>query len=992
MHNRQSKNTFHNRINSAQPSASSEQPFSRLENLLEFSADVICAFDKEGRFLYTNAAAKTLWGYDPGELSGTLLLDLLTEDSRAATQQKLASARSSLVATGFQNRCRCKDGSTKPVCWSVRWNAREEVLVGTARDGTELQAVEEKAGKFEQRLHRAYKLAKLGSWEWNIRGEQIDASDELYEILGISKAAFPVFSTGAYLSLVHPGDLPFVLENVALFWKKPAHQYRHRVRKPSGEIIYVELNVQTVKDESNNVVQVHGIVKDLTEQKKEEEERSALDRRLQQANQYLLTALESMSDGFCMTDRNWTIIYMNQRAAAMLGDTEKKDYVGKNLWACFPEAVGTRFYTEYHRAAAENSFVLLEEYYPPLDAWFEVNIYPHANGLSFYIRDISRRKQQEKELLLSNERFRLVAQATSEAIWDWNIAEQQVEWGEGFFTVFGYRPDALKNTLDTVIECIHPGDKERVMKSINKIISGTESNWVNEFRFRKANNTYAYVLDKGFVIRDEANKAIRMVGAVQDITAQKEQEKRLEFIAKATSEVIWERNLQAEEVFVNAEKFKELFGYAIKGNSLPRSFLFERIDPEDVQAIHENTETALQQGLDFYLNEYRFQKADGSWAYLKNRVYLIRDFDGKPVSFLGAMEDVTPQRLFEKALIESEESYRQLFNNGPLPAIICDIKSYSILDVNTIAIEQYGYSREEFLSRSVLDFLPSAEHQRVAAFIRQVKPQVRNDIETMLHIKKGGEQVMVDVSASLIQYKGKTAILATANDVTEKIRLQKQIVAEKINRQKSITKAAIEAQEKERSEIGQELHDNVNQLLAAAKLYVENIRHIPDQKDYFIEQGIALLNQSIQETRRLSHALVTPTIRDAGLRDSVQALIETFQELNAFEIHTDFNFHEEQVDAGLSLTLYRILQECFSNTVKYAKASVVTVRIQLRQQKLKLTYTDNGVGFDPAATKKGIGLKNIVNRAEAYRGKVKMTASPNGGFALNISFPLPENR
>ncbi len=985
------KNTPNRVISSASLSARMDQDLSGIQNLLEFSPDVVCALDKEGRFLYVSAAAKADWGYDSVELKGTCLLHFVVEADQLQTRQMLEAARSRLVSTSFQNHFRCKDGSIKPFLWSVKWNAKEEVLYGTARNGAEAAAAEERAKKYEQRLYMAYKLAKLGWWEWNIHGEQIDAADELYELYGISKEQYPVFSTGVYLSLVHPDDLSFVMENVATFWKTPFHQYRHRVRKPSGEIIYVELNVQTIRDENENVVQIQGTVKDVTEKHKYEEECSTLDRKLQRAKNNLLMALESMSDGFCTMDRNWTFTYINARMAAMIGDKEKTYYIGKNIWECFPEAVATKFYAEYRRAAEENIQTTIEDYYAPLDTWFEVSVYPHPRVLSFYMRDVSKRKRQERELRLSNERFHLVTQATSEAIWDLKIEEQQIEWGEGLCTLFGYHPDELKKNIDFLIECIHPDDKERVAAKFNKAISETETNWADEFRFRKADNSYAYVLDKGFIIRDEHGKAIRMVGAVQDTTEQKKQEKRLEFIAKATSEVIWERDIDSEEVFVNAERFREQFGYELKGNSLPRSFWLENIHPEDVQAIDENRKYALQHGLDFYLNEYRFRKADRSWAYLKNRVYIIKDFAGRPISFLGAIEDVTSQRLFEKALLESEKSYRQLFNNAPLPTVIFDAKSLAILDANNAIVEQYGYSQEELLSMTILDVHPKEEHERIFEAAKKIKPFTRNDLGVIQHVKKNKGRILVEVSATPIHYKGKAGLLATANDITEKVKLQKQLIEEKVNHQKNITKVTIEAQEKERSEIGKELHDNVNQMLAAAKLYVENLRHVTTQNDYFIDQSIALLNRSINETRRLSHALVTPTFKDAGLKESLLSLVAMYQELKTFEIRAIFDFEEEQIEAGLGLTIYRILQESFSNTVKYAKATLVFVNIWFQKRKLRIAYTDNGVGFDPAITKKGIGLKNIVNRAGAYKGKVKIAASPNGGFELNVSFPLEES-
>ena len=976
--------------NSDDPSSGYDPNLPSIQNLFESSPDIICAIDKEGRFLYASEAAKTDWGYNPGDLKGNSLLNFIIDADQPLTRQMLAAARNSLVSTNFQNKLRCKDGRIKPTFWSVKWNAREELMYCIARDGMDATTAKEKAKEYEQRLYRAYKLAKLGWWEWNIQGEQINASDELYELFGISKEKFPVFSTGAYLSMVHPDDLSFVLENVAIFWKLRYHQYQHRIRKSTGEIIHVELNVQTLRDEKNNVLQVNGTMKDITEQKIHEKERAELHQKLREANESLLMALESMSDGFCTTDRNWTLTFMNQKVVSILGINGKENYIGKNLWACFPEAEHTRFYTEYHRAAAENKFVLIEEYYEPLNIWLEVSVYPNTNGLSFFMKDVSERKEHERELTTSNERFRLVALATSDAVWDWNM-DKGVEWGEGLNTIFGYSLDKIKMDFGFFIDCIHPDDREIVLAGINKAISGADKKWVSEFHFLKADNSYAYVLNKAFIIRDESGRAIRMVGAIQDISTQKKQEKRLEFIAKATSEIIWERNIHTEEVVLSTAKLNELLGYYTTGNSVPQSFWLDKIHPEDLGTAIDNRTYAVQHGMDFYLNEYRLQKADGNWAYLKNRVYVIRDFEGKPVSLLGAAEDVTNQRIFEKTLMENQESYLQLFNNAPLPTVIHDVESFSILEVNNAIIETYGYSREELLSMTVLELHAQEEIERILNGINKIAPFSRNDLGVIKHVKKNGEQILVEVAITPILYKGRTAILATSNDVTEKLRLQKQIVAEKIKHQKSITKAVIEAQEKERSEIGTELHDNVNQLLAAAKLYVENIRHFNEQKDHFIDQSVSLLNKSINEIRRLSHALVTPSLRVGGLRDNLLALIETFQDLKFFEIYTSFDFTEEQIQKGLELTIYRILQESFNNTMKYANATVVSVNITMHQKELHVLYIDNGVGFDPAVIKKGIGLKNIINRAGAYRGKVKITTSKKGGFKLNMIFHMQES-
>jgi PAS domain S-box-containing protein len=379
---------------------------------------------------------------------------------------------------------------------------------------------------------------------------------------------------------------------------------------------------------------------------------------------------------------------------------------------------------------------------------------------------------------------------------------------------------------------------------------------------------------------------------------------------------------------------------------------------------------------------------DGNWAYLKNRIYLVKDISGKVISLVGTVEDLTGKRLSETALMESETSYRQLFNNSPLPTIIADVNSMRVLDANTVAIEQYGYCRADLLAMTLYDFHPKDQHEKLMTQKEKVKPGVRNDVGTIYYVKKNGERILVEVAVTPIIYKGQDAFLATAKDVTEKVRLEQEMVEQKINYQKGITKAVINAQEKERSEIGKELHDNVSQILATAKLYIENSKHYPEQKDAFLNKSVDLLNGSINEIRRLSHVLVTPTVIDVSFKETLLELIEIYNGLKAFTVNYAFNLDEELIDKSLKLTIYRILQEQFHNTVKHAKASVVQIQIKKIRNVVHFTYEDNGIGFNPRTTQKGIGLKNIANRVNAYQGKVQLKSSIGKGYKMKILFPI----
>ena len=230
----------------------------------------------------------------------------------------------------------------------------------------------------------------------------------------------------------------------------------------------------------------------------------------------------------------------------------------------------------------------------------------------------------------------------------------------------------------------------------------------------------------------------------------------------------------------------------------------------------------------------------------------------------------------------------------------------------------------------------------------------------------------------------------TTKDITEKVELQKMIIEEKINAQKEMAKAIIHTQEKERSEIGKELHDNVNQVLTTVKLYIENIRNYPEMSEMFIEKSIALAQRAINEIRFLAKQLVTPVMKDLGFEATILELVDHYQSLNKFVIDLDLDIKEYQIEDSMRLTIYRIIQEQLNNIVKYANASKVSISVVYDKGSIKLKISDDGVGFDPAKVVHGMGLNNIRNRAEVYKGKVSLKSSLGKGCYLSILFPVIE--
>ncbi|TAL50677.1 MAG: PAS domain S-box protein, partial [Chitinophagaceae bacterium] len=493
------------------------------------------------------------------------------------------------------------------------------------------------------------------------------------------------------------------------------------------------------------------------------------------------------------------------------------------------------------------------------------------------LRDISEKKAAADELKKSNERYKLATQASFDAIWDADLINQTINWGEGFQTLFGYITGDQPAASHTWEDNVHPEDRERVITEHNRIINECPDQfyWSDEYRFIKADGSIAYVADKGIILRDKKGKAFRIVGAMQDISKLKLKEeeliktnKRFYTASQATSDIVWDWDIETN-IVEWAANFTLIMGHSLPPDSkLPIEFCTGNFHPDDREPVLASLQKAIQDPMqNKWLNEFRYRKADDTYADVKDRAYIIRNADGKAMRMIGAMQDITALKLKEKELLKQE-----------------------------------------------------------------------------------------------------------------------------IQKQKAISQAIIDTQEKERSAIGKELHDNVNQVLTTTKLYLDIAATDPLNKTDFIKKSSENIVNVINEIRKLSGSLMLPGLGDLGLIDSITDLTESINITQ--KLHVDFK-HDAETEKLLSenqkLIIYRIIQEALNNCLKYAEAKSAIIHLDAGQNKVQLTVRDDGKGFDPAIIKKGSGLKNIQNRVYLFNGTFEINASPGKGCELVITIPLPEN-
>jgi PAS domain S-box-containing protein len=253
---------------------------------------------------------------------------------------------------------------------------------------------------------------------------------------------------------------------------------------------------------------------------------------------------------------------------------------------------------------------------------------------------------------------------------------------------------------------------------------------------------------------------------------------------------------------------------------------------------------------------------------------------------------------------------------------------------------------------------------------------------------KDGSLYWVDATiVPFLNDNGKpTQYIEITNDITQKKLMERELVNQKIQEQKKIARAIISAEEKERNYIGQELHDNINQMLATARLFLGVARNKSKEADELIKYPIELLDSTVEEIRSLSQKLVTP-LKSSKLDDLIQHLLNDFEADKAIATTFEYNLSNLAISDNLTLNIYRIIQEQLNNIAKHAAAQKVDISIHADNGLIAIVVTDDGKGFDINKGRKGIGISNMMNRIESFNGKMAIESSPGNG--CKISFRIP---
>ena len=411
--------------------------------------------------------------------------------------------------------------------------------------------------------------------------------------------------------------------------------------------------------------------------------------------------------------------------------------------------------------------------------------------------------------------------------------------------------------------------------------------------------------------------------------------------------------------------------------------------------------------------EVRF--ADGTVRYVVGNACPVLDERGEVRGALAAMIDITERKQAEHALREGERRYRAIFHGAQDPVLVYSVSDTGepgrFIEVNDAAKRFYGYSDEQFASMTVRDLIVSSQVlENFPAFLEKMcngEPVLAESV----HRAADGREVHVEVRPHLLPINDSWGILSVVRDITHHQQQKDELVSfnEVLEREvdqrthelrrraeqlQAMAREVTDAEQRERRRLAQLLHDDLQQLLVAARLRLSAARSDGEgDVAQIIAEAEDLIGQSIDTSRSLSTELAPPALYNLGLPGALRWLAGWCQQQWRLEVEAHCDEAASPPDQRLQVLIFSAVRELLLNVVKHAHTGRAEVRLGIDNGQLRCVVQDWGQGFDVARARDsqgnaGFGLFSIQQRLELLGGRVHVDSAPGNGTRVQLTAPM----
>ncbi|MEP6674927.1 MAG: PAS domain S-box protein, partial [Ferruginibacter sp.] len=561
-----------------------------------------------------------------------------------------------------------------------------------------------------------------------------------------------------------------------------------------------------------------------------------------------------------------------------------------------------------------------------------------------------------------------------------------LRWNKNHETVPGYSTEEMQQMYP--LNFFDTDEKEMISEKIGKVFTEGFSDAEAHFMSKDGTKTPYYF--NGIHIEYEGKPCL--LGVAFDLTERKKMEAEIR-----EAEIKFRTLVEKSQVgvyivqegkfsYVNP-RFEEIFGYA-PGELIGADPVTTIISEEYRDLAAQYIRVRMEGEIETVHYEATGKKKNGEL----NRVEFYGSrtiYAGQP-TIIGTMVDITERKIAEEALQKSEANLHTVFDTTDTIYALLDL-DFQVMSFNQRAADfvRHELKGDIKLHTSLITYFPKDRQPELLERMSKVLTGEQISYESNYRQPDNSVnwyhvRMLPITNAEKISF----GMMMAVSDITEKKLLEQQILNQKVQEQKKMTRAVLKAQEKERNKIGQELHDNVNQILAGAKIYLGLTMSGKAGSTDLVNLSSTLIDNAINEIRSLTQEQVTPTLK-INLKELIQTLVDNLGEQTGIKTILHYDIGYVNIEDDLKLNIYRIIQEAISNILKHAAAKNVSIVIKADEKGLQVLLTDDGKGFSIETTKpKGIGISNIRNRVESFNGSVWIQSSPQNGCSITINIPF----
>lgn len=570
------------------------------------------------------------------------------------------------------------------------------------------------------------------------------------------------------------------------------------------------------------------------------------------------------------------------------------------------------------------------------------------------------------------------------------------------FTGCSFRPGM------SVLEIAEPFRHGMLKELYKEVLLGEVAR--TELQFTDADGETRYFENVFKPARSSGGDVIGVIVASTDISEKKKAEKLLEqaeerwrFALEGTHQGVWDWNIKTGACYYSPA-YCALYGFEPDELNGDFGLWLERVHPDDRARMQEHAKQQLEKRERFVVSTYRIATRQGDYKWIEARGMLITDEEGVPERMIGTHVDLTEK-------LEQEEELKKTYQEIETANERFNMMMYATSDLvwdwdirnNTFYRGDQGLKRvygvdahhqistaEQWMERVHPEDLENV--QAVIAEILNPNTLKTFELEYRFLRDDGTYSHVYDRGLILRDEKGSPVrIIGAAQNISERKRLENEILKRELEHKKILNKATIDSQEQERSEIGRELHDNVNQILTTTKLMLE-MSASPKEKDELIGRCIQNISTVINEIRELSRSLMNPSIDDLGIIDSIHDLADTINMTGKVQVICNIDPDiEKRLNKNQKLATFRIVQESINNIIRHATATYTIINLSCEGDDAELIIEDDGQGFNTSTIRKGAGLKNIENRVYLINGTFSIESAKGKGTSIMIRYPLHTN-